>query len=78
MTRTLFDVEQLRADFPILDREIHPGVPLTYLDSTATAQKPNAVIEAMNELRVPVDTLEGIIPADMWPLPSYAEMLFML
>lgn len=38
----------LRADFPILNREIHPGVPLVYLDSTATAQKPGAVIEAMD------------------------------
>jgi len=37
-----------RADFPILQREIRPGVPLVYLDSTATAQKPLAVIEAMD------------------------------
>ncbi|MDP8299440.1 MAG: glutamine synthetase III [Candidatus Tantalella remota] len=41
-------------------------------------EKPAEMIKAMNELRVPVDTLEGIIPADMWPLPSYAEMLFRL
>lgn len=45
---TLLDVQKIRADFPILDREIHPGKKLIYLDSTATAQKPNAVIEAMN------------------------------
>ncbi len=37
-----------RADFPILQREVRPGVPLIYLDSTATAQKPASVIEAMN------------------------------
>jgi cysteine desulfurase/selenocysteine lyase len=37
-----------RADFPILQREVRPGVPLVYLDSTATAQKPLAVIEAMD------------------------------
>lgn len=37
-----------RADFPILQREMRPGVPLIYLDSTATAQKPASVIEAMN------------------------------
>lgn len=36
-----------RADFPILQREVRPGVPLVYLDSTATAQKPLAVIDAM-------------------------------
>lgn len=37
-----------RADFPILQREVRPGVPLVYLDSTATAQKPSAVIDAMD------------------------------
>lgn len=41
-----FDVEALRADFPILAREVH-GRPLVYLDSAASAQKPEAVIEAM-------------------------------
>jgi len=41
------DVVTLRKDFPILEREIRPGVPLVYLDSTATTQKPRAVLEAM-------------------------------
>ncbi|MFN2216289.1 MAG: aminotransferase class V-fold PLP-dependent enzyme [Anaerolineales bacterium] len=39
---------KIRADFPILEREVHPGVPLVYLDSTATSQKPSVVIESMN------------------------------
>lgn len=43
------DLARIRADFPILNREVRPGVPLVYLDSTATSQKPVAVIEAMNE-----------------------------
>jgi len=43
-----FDVAQIRADFPILQREVRPGVPLVYLDSTATSQKPHAVVEAMD------------------------------
>ncbi len=43
-----FDVERVRQDFPILTREVKPGVKLVYLDSTATSQKPEAVIEAMN------------------------------
>jgi cysteine desulfurase/selenocysteine lyase len=42
-----FDVEKARADFPILSREIN-GKPLVYLDSGASAQKPEAVIEAMS------------------------------
>jgi cysteine desulfurase/selenocysteine lyase len=43
-----YDVQRIRADFPILDREVHPGVPLIYLDSTATSQKPLPVIAAMD------------------------------
>jgi cysteine desulfurase/selenocysteine lyase len=42
------NVPRIRADFPILEREIRPGVPLVYLDSTATSQKPLAVILAMD------------------------------
>ena len=38
----------IKSDFPILEREVHPGVKLTYLDSAATSQKPISVIEAMN------------------------------
>ncbi|MBL8530165.1 MAG: cysteine desulfurase [Hyphomonadaceae bacterium] len=41
-----FDVEALRAEFPILSRQVH-GRPLVYLDNAASAQKPEAVIEAM-------------------------------
>ena len=43
-----FDVEKVRADFPILHREIH-GKPLAYLDNAASSQKPRQVMEAMNE-----------------------------
>jgi cysteine desulfurase/selenocysteine lyase len=39
---------QFRRDFPILAREVHPGVPLVYLDNAATTQKPLAVIDAMD------------------------------
>ena len=44
-----FDVEAVRADFPILSRQIN-GKPLVYLDSGASAQKPRAVIEAMTRV----------------------------
>jgi cysteine desulfurase/selenocysteine lyase len=43
------DPGTFRQDFPILNREVHPGVPLIYLDSTATTQKPLHVIQAMSE-----------------------------
>jgi len=40
------DVESVRADFPILQQEVH-GKPLVYLDSAATSQKPRGVIDAI-------------------------------
>ena len=43
------DVQKLRADFPILAREIN-GYPLAYLDSAASAQTPRQVLDAMNHV----------------------------
>ena len=43
------DVDKIRADFPILKREVRPGIPLVYLDSTATTQKPERVLGAMED-----------------------------
>jgi len=42
-----FDVQNIRAQFPILSREIN-GTPLAYLDNAASAQKPQAVIDALS------------------------------
>ena len=42
------DVDAIRAEFPILSRQVN-GKPLVYLDNAATAQKPNAVIDAMSD-----------------------------
>lgn len=44
---TAYDVQAVRADFPILHQEHHPGVPLIYLDSAASSQKPLAVIQTL-------------------------------
>ncbi len=41
-----YDVEKIRADFPILSRQVY-GKPLVYLDNGASAQKPQAVIDAV-------------------------------
>jgi cysteine desulfurase/selenocysteine lyase len=43
------DAITIRKDFPILGREVHPGVALVYLDSTATTQKPIPVLQAMDD-----------------------------
>ncbi len=47
----MYDVDAIRADFPILSREIN-GKPLIYLDNGASAQKPKVVIDAINTLYV--------------------------
>ena len=44
-----FDVERIRADFPILSQTVY-GKPLVYLDNGASAQKPRQVIAAMSDL----------------------------
>ena len=45
----MLNLHDIRKDFPILEREVY-GRPLVYLDSGATAQKPQCVIEKINEL----------------------------
>jgi cysteine desulfurase/selenocysteine lyase len=45
----MLDVEKIRADFPILSTDAYTDVPLVYLDSAASSQKPAVVIEAMND-----------------------------
>ena len=42
----MFDIDKIRADFPILSREVN-GKPLVYLDNGASAQKPQVVIDAI-------------------------------
>ena len=41
-----FDIASIRADFPILSREVN-GQPLVYLDNGASSQKPQVVIDAV-------------------------------
>ncbi len=44
----IYPIDDIRADFPILSREVY-GRPLVYLDNAATTQKPRAVVEAIAE-----------------------------
>ena len=48
MTDRAFDIDAIRAEFPILGRDVN-GHRLVYLDNAASAQKPEAVIEVMSE-----------------------------
>ncbi len=45
----MYDIARIRADFPILAREVN-GKPLTYLDNGASAQKPQVVIDTINRI----------------------------
>ena len=45
----MYDIEAIRADFPILSREVN-GKPLVYLDNGASAQKPQIVLDAVNRV----------------------------
>lgn len=45
---TAFDVNRVRKDFPILQLKVH-GKPLVYLDNAATSQKPQAVLDALDQ-----------------------------
>jgi cysteine desulfurase/selenocysteine lyase len=44
-----YDVDLARKDFPILERRVHDGVPLVYLDSANTSQKPRQVLDALTD-----------------------------
>ncbi|MGI3785703.1 MAG: aminotransferase class V-fold PLP-dependent enzyme, partial [Janthinobacterium lividum] len=44
-----FDVDAIRSDFPILERTTPDGLPLVYLDSANTSQKPRCVVEAIED-----------------------------
>jgi cysteine desulfurase/selenocysteine lyase len=46
---TVYDVHAVRAEFPILHQEHSPNKPLIYLDNGASSQRPNVVIDAMND-----------------------------
>ncbi len=48
-TSRKLDVDNIRKDFPILEQDVHAGIPLIYLDNAASSQKPVQVIDAMNE-----------------------------
>ena len=49
-TAKVFDVEAIRRDFPVLHVTLPKGLPVVYLDSAASAQKPQCVIDKEREV----------------------------
>ena len=47
-TNTIFDINKIRADFPLLTQEVN-GKPLVYFDNAATSQKPKVVLDALSD-----------------------------
>lgn len=67
-----FDVDQIRADFPVLSQKVH-GKPLVYLDNAATTQKPRRVIEKVRQF----DSEEyGTVRRGAYKLSERATQMF--
>jgi cysteine desulfurase/selenocysteine lyase len=45
----ILDLDRIKSDFPILQQKVHGNRDLVYLDSAATSQKPNQVIDAISD-----------------------------
>ena len=56
----MYDLSSVRADFPILSREVYKR-PLVYLDNAATTQKPRCVVEAIADEYYSVKIVEKMI-----------------
>jgi cysteine desulfurase/selenocysteine lyase len=66
------DVERIKKDFPILDREVH-GRRLVYLDSASSSQKPSSVIEAMSTY---YETTHANVHRGVYAIAEEATRLF--
>ena len=86
IANTIKSLKKYKAETPnvkVLLREISvltEGVlaEIKKLEKAITSKSIKSMISAMNRLRSVVDELEGMMPDDIWPLPSYAQMLFMI
>lgn len=59
----------------VLEAEMHKAHKVADVEARAKAYR-DRVVKAMNDLRSDVDALEMLLPADQWPVPTYADMLF--
>ena len=69
-------VDSLSKSIDVLQAAADAAKAIDDTNKQANAYK-DSVIPAMEALRVPADELETVVDADQWPLPTYAEMLFL-
>ena len=71
----MFNINKVRADFPILSREVY-GKPLVYLDNAATTQKPLMVLDAMRDeyLNVNANVHRGVHYLSLSRLPIFMRL----
>ena len=67
--------EKIYAQVQKLEKDSEQALKISDASESALYYR-NTVFASMNELRENVDKLEGFVPASLWPVPSYAELLF--
>jgi glutamine synthetase len=69
-------IAKLAENLDVLDAAVAKAKDVEKADKKAIAFK-DKVIPAMSEVRAVADELETLVDAELWPLPTYAQMLFM-
>ena len=75
MKDTLNCIRSLKNEVDLLEKEVKIVKNITDIDKKANAYKDKIVV-IMEKLRSNVDALEMIVDKDMWPMPSYGDLLF--
>lgn len=72
--KMMFDIDKIRADFPILKQSVH-GKPLVYFDNAATSQKPQVVInaEVSYYTKINANIHRGVHTLSQWATDAYEE-----
>lgn len=71
---TLESIRNLKTNVDLLDKNLKKAQVVTDIKEKANAYKDD-VVTYMNKLRVDVDKLEMIVDKEMWPMPSYGDLL---
>jgi glutamine synthetase len=70
-------IESMQNSCRSLSNTLEKGLKIEDLSARAKFFS-DQIVDLLEESRKPVDRLEGLVPDDMWPLPKYSEMLFIM